>query len=279
MFALGVTDPNTQWDIGAPTLHLTARGFDTLAATLGRDPATGATGYLLKDHLGSTRSLYSATKSPLARLEYTPYGEIHTNLGITTQADITPTFTGKPYDHETRLYYFHYRYYNPRNARWLKRDPEGMIDGPNMYAYVTGNPVSFSDLFGLTALDVGIRAYGGATIDMAGYKQCIRDKGCNGDCEGLCTCAQQFLSTDWATCMSGCEAGKEIIGTRKKPAAQNVYRPGGSPGEQAAKEMFSFLGCNGTHGSNNRHRRYADLVVLLMVLAVFLWKPRKKKNH
>ncbi len=149
MFALGVTDPNTQWDIGDATLHLTARGFDTLAATLGSDPATGATGYLLKDHLGSTRSLYSASKSPLAHLEYTPYGEIHTNLGITTQADITPTFTGKPYDHETRLYYFPYRYYNPQNARWISRDPLGMVDGPNMYAYVGNNPLGFADLFGL----------------------------------------------------------------------------------------------------------------------------------
>ncbi len=98
---------------------------------------------------GSTRSLYSASKSPLAHLEYTPYGEIHTNLGITTQADITPTYTGKPYDHETGLYYFPYRYYNPQNARWLKRDPLGMIDGPNVYAYVKGNPVSYMDPFGL----------------------------------------------------------------------------------------------------------------------------------
>ncbi len=145
------TDPTTQWDIGDATLHLTARGFDTLAATLGSDPATGATGYLLKDHLGSTRGLYSATKSPLAHLEYTPYGELYTNLGITTQANITPTFTGKPYDHETRLYYFPYRYYNPQTTRWIARDPLGMIDGPNMYAYVKGNVINQYDRMGANA--------------------------------------------------------------------------------------------------------------------------------
>ncbi len=123
--------------------------FPILAATLGSDPATGATGYLLKDHLGSTRGLYSATKSPLAHLEYTPYGELYTNLGITTQANITPTFTGKPYDHETRLYYFPYRYYNPNIARWISRDPLGMIDGPNLYGYAKKDPISYYDPHGL----------------------------------------------------------------------------------------------------------------------------------
>ncbi len=146
MFALGVTDPNTQWDIGDATLHLTARGFDTLAATLGSDPATGVTGYLLKDHLGTPRASYGQTRNLLSKNEYSPYGIPEVNLGAPSPIG----YTGHYHDTETNLNYAPYRYYNPQNTRWLKRDPLGMIDGPNMYAYVKGNPVNSKDIWGLT---------------------------------------------------------------------------------------------------------------------------------
>jgi RHS repeat-associated protein len=58
-------------------------------------------------------------------------------------------FTGKPYDSQTGLYWFPYRYYSPAQARWLTRDPLGMVDGPNVYAYVVGNPVGRVDPLGL----------------------------------------------------------------------------------------------------------------------------------
>jgi len=40
--------------------------------------------------------------------------------------------------------------YSPEMNRWLTRDPLRMVDGPNMYAYVRGNPVSFVDPLGVS---------------------------------------------------------------------------------------------------------------------------------
>ncbi|MBX3180249.1 MAG: RHS repeat-associated core domain-containing protein, partial [Candidatus Hydrogenedentes bacterium] len=57
-------------------------------------------------------------------------------------------FTGHAWDSEARLYYTAYRYYSPDANRWLTRDPLGMVDGPNVYAYVVNNPVSLVDIDG-----------------------------------------------------------------------------------------------------------------------------------
>jgi len=54
-------------------------------------------------------------------------------------------------DSETRLYYTVYRYYSPASNRWLTRDPLGMVDGPHVYAYVVGNPVTMWDALGQEA--------------------------------------------------------------------------------------------------------------------------------
>ena len=60
-------------------------------------------------------------------------------------------FTGHQWDGESGLYYAPERYYSPFQARWTTRDPLGMIDGPNVYAYVRGNPVNLTDPLGLRA--------------------------------------------------------------------------------------------------------------------------------
>ena len=57
-------------------------------------------------------------------------------------------------DGESGLYYAPHRYYSPFQARWTTRDPLGMVDGPNVYAYVRGNPVNFRDPLGLFLLDI-----------------------------------------------------------------------------------------------------------------------------
>lgn len=48
------------------------------------------------------------------------------------------------------LYYFRARYYDPSVGRFLTKDPAGLIDGPNLYAYVGNNPVSQTDPSGTT---------------------------------------------------------------------------------------------------------------------------------
>lgn len=59
------------------------------------------------------------------------------------------TFSSKEYDPITGLHYFGARYYDKQIGRWLTPDPMGFVDGPNLYAYVSNNPVNYSDPNGL----------------------------------------------------------------------------------------------------------------------------------
>ncbi|MDD5081664.1 MAG: RHS repeat-associated core domain-containing protein, partial [Candidatus Omnitrophica bacterium] len=57
--------------------------------------------------------------------------------------------TGRRLDVETGLYYYRNRYYSPLFGRFITRDPAGIINGPNLYAYCSNNPVNFVDPWGL----------------------------------------------------------------------------------------------------------------------------------
>jgi len=107
-----------------------------LAQAGGSDPATGDYHHYATDHLGTTRALFDANQDRVATGETSPYGTKRTGAGAMPGR----TYTGKPYDPATGLYYFPYRYYSPQSNRWLTRDPLGMVDGPNVYAYVMNRP-------------------------------------------------------------------------------------------------------------------------------------------
>jgi uncharacterized protein RhaS with RHS repeats len=41
----------------------------------------------------------------------------------------------------------------PETGRWITRDPAGFVDGPNLYAYVHGNPMRYYDPYGLWSIE------------------------------------------------------------------------------------------------------------------------------
>ena len=121
-------------------------GRMTLAHVDGTNPATGAYRTYLHDHLGSTRSVINQTNDLLATYQYTPYGDL---LSSNNPNTTTHLFTGHDWNPASSLYFAPFRYYNPQTARWLTRDPLGMVDGPNRQCYGGANPINKRDMLGL----------------------------------------------------------------------------------------------------------------------------------
>ncbi|WP_440134763.1 SpvB/TcaC N-terminal domain-containing protein [Chitinophaga sancti] len=83
--------------------------------------------------------------------EYFPYGGTSIIAG-NNQLEVSYKdyrYSGKECDDSTGLYYYGARYYAPWLGRWLKPDPAGIADGLNLYFYVGGNPITFTDPTGM----------------------------------------------------------------------------------------------------------------------------------
>ncbi len=113
----------------------------------GSDPSTGTWRFYVHDQKGSSRGVYNSDKTQYAALEYTPYGEVYASSGSTSNT--SRRYTGHDWDEAAELYYAPYRYYAPGQARWISRDPLGIVEGHNVYTYVGCDPLSHYDPTGL----------------------------------------------------------------------------------------------------------------------------------
>ncbi|ENV97955.1 hypothetical protein F938_01365 [Acinetobacter bereziniae LMG 1003 = CIP 70.12] len=66
-------------------------------------------------------------------------------------------FQGQYYDKETGLHYNRYRYYEPYSARYVSKDPIGLLGGLNLKDYVL-NPIQWCDPLGLASERAGTNA-------------------------------------------------------------------------------------------------------------------------
>jgi len=97
------------------------------------------------DHLGSTTLITDRHGNITQFIAYLPFGELLVNEHTTSRT--TPfLFTGKELDSETGLYYFGYRYFDPRLAIWLGVDPLWELH-PHIggFVYTANNPTRFVD--------------------------------------------------------------------------------------------------------------------------------------
>jgi RHS repeat-associated protein len=53
------------------------------------------------------------------------------------------------------LMYMRNRYYDPQTGRFTQEDPIGLAGGLNLYGFASGDPVNYSDPFGLCPKDAG----------------------------------------------------------------------------------------------------------------------------
>jgi RHS repeat-associated protein len=119
----------------------------------------GARTYLT-DALGSVLAVAKDDQSIQAFYAYTPYGETQV-LGDDEGNPIQ--YTAREND-QTSLYFYRARYYDPVLKRFISEDPIGFRGGANVYAYVRGNPMIFSDPLGL------VNAVRGGVVLRAGYQ-------------------------------------------------------------------------------------------------------------
>ncbi|MCK4365664.1 MAG: hypothetical protein KAW45_06410 [Thermoplasmatales archaeon] len=142
----------------------------------------GQTYYYHANKLGSIVALTDASGDVVERYAYDVYGAVsimdEAGTPLSNSAVDNPyMFTGRRLDPETGLYYYRARMYNPETGRFMSKDPLGMVDGPNMYSYVSNNPTTFIDPYGykMKIYKSVTRGPGGTTRDFDVY--CITEIG------------------------------------------------------------------------------------------------------
>ncbi|MEW6678724.1 MAG: RHS repeat-associated core domain-containing protein [Pseudomonadota bacterium] len=123
--------------------------------------------YIHADHLHTPRAILDPQNRPRWRWDNAdPFGvgqpdENPSGLG---RFVYNPRFPGQVYDAESGLHYNYYRDgYEPRTGRYTQGDPIGLAGGVNLYAYVNGNPLMYTDPTGEFAIG---GALVGAGIDI-----------------------------------------------------------------------------------------------------------------
>lgn len=103
--------------------------------------------YTLDDHLGSCVMELNEEATVTSEEGYYPFGE---TAWMAPESEIEYRFirySGKEMD-VSGLYYYGARYYAPWLQRWVSADPAGDVDGLNLYAFVSNNPVGYIDADG-----------------------------------------------------------------------------------------------------------------------------------
>ncbi len=102
--------------------------------------------YYLYNGQGSVTELINADEEVVNKYRYTPFGSPR----LKVESVYNPyQYTGRRLDEETGQYYYRARMYSTEQCRFTTQDPAGMQEGPNMYAYVSNNPVNHRDPSGL----------------------------------------------------------------------------------------------------------------------------------
>ncbi len=100
---------------------------------------TSSRRWLMEDERGSVVAVADDTGAAIAINTYDEYGRPGSgNLGRFQ-------YTGQAYIASLGLYYYKARFYAPSLGKFLQPDPIGYAGGMNLYAYVEGDPVNWSD--------------------------------------------------------------------------------------------------------------------------------------
>ena len=141
----------------------------------------------LRDGMGNVVEYIDSNGSVAARYEYDLFGRPKAEQGPLAQRFLH-RYSSKPYDPQTSLYSFEYRFYNPLLGRWLNRDPIddlgrliafeqlpfrkrfifGGSEESNPYRFANNAPYLFLDILGFRTRRRGNTS----PTDISGCKRC-----------------------------------------------------------------------------------------------------------
>lgn len=126
--------------------------------------------YVTTDHVGTPQVITDTSQNVVWSGTQHPFGQVDVT---TPYIENNVRFPGQYYDKETGLHYNYFRDYDPSLGRYLQSDPIGLNGGLNTYGYALGNPIKFTDPYGLDVLvgsivvDVGGGVSGTGAINYA----------------------------------------------------------------------------------------------------------------
>ena len=101
----------------------------------------------LYDGHGNVVQYVNSQGAIVASYAYDAFGNTVQKSGVKAD-ELKMRFSTKYHDDEAGLYYFGRRFYSPRIARWLTRDPIEEDGGLNLYAYCGNDAVGWIDPYG-----------------------------------------------------------------------------------------------------------------------------------
>ena len=104
--------------------------------------------YCMHDAMKNVTSLFGEARGRRALYEYRPYGGLVTSEGNMAQENKF-RFSCEYMDDELGLIYYNYRHLNPRDGRWISRDPIMEQGGWNLFAFVGNKIFNQADILGL----------------------------------------------------------------------------------------------------------------------------------
>lgn len=106
--------------------------------------------YQLGNHLGSASLELSDGGDVISYEEFHPYGTTayHAGTSVVQESAKRYRYTGKERDRETGFSYHGERYYAAWLGRWTAKDLDGLVDGMNLYQYVSNQVINYVDIDG-----------------------------------------------------------------------------------------------------------------------------------
>ena len=89
--------------------------------------------------------VFDAQGNVAAAYDYSPYGQAASTGDLVQPVQ----WSAEMHDDDLALVYYNYRYYNPRDGRWINRDPIAEQGGWNLYAFLGNSTQDQVDRLGL----------------------------------------------------------------------------------------------------------------------------------